>query len=160
WRRAVRLEVPPSLERPHRPWRDRNDLWLHHQPAPPYAILVAKRFDADQFLARGNFATDDPIERTTCKNLLHTFRGHPRDMDMMGRLPLLFGGLHPFSDPFPQVLHGVAADAKLDQMERHAGFNANTVTMIDLRYRSSHRPVKRGTANTGGSIGGGSRWRG
>jgi len=35
----------------------------------------------------------------------------------MGRLALLFGGLHPFGDPFLQVLHGIAADAKLDQDE-------------------------------------------
>ena len=110
--------------RPHRTWRHRNHLRLHHQAAPPDAVPVAKRFDCDQLFARSDFATDDPIERAAGEHLLDALGRHPGDMDMMGRLALLFGSLHPFGNPLLQVLDGIATDAKLDQMKRHFDVSA------------------------------------
>ena len=52
---------------------------------------------------------------------------------MMGGLAFLFGSLDALSNPLPEVLDGVAADAKLDQMKRH----------VAIRYPRDQGLVKR-----------------
>jgi hypothetical protein len=37
----------------------------------------------------------------------------------MGRLAFAFGDLDAIGDPALEILHGIGADGKLDQMERH-----------------------------------------
>lgn len=49
---------------------------------------------------------------------------------MMGRLAFLFGSLDPFGNPPPEILHGIAADAKFDQMKRHVLMSAPTLMRL------------------------------
>src|SRR6185437_981418 len=74
-RRAVG-EVPPALERPHRPRRHGDHLGLHHDPATSDAVLVAERLDADDLLTGRDFTPDHPVQRSARKDLFHSFRYH------------------------------------------------------------------------------------
>src|ERR1700722_6379677 len=47
WRGIFR-EIAPALEGPHRPRRDWDDFGLHHQPAAPDTVAIAKRLHRDE----------------------------------------------------------------------------------------------------------------
>src|SRR6185295_15087696 len=87
--------------------------------ASPDAVAIAKRLDRNDFFPRGDLAADHPIQRTAGEDFFIALRRHPRDVDMVTRQAFLLRRLHAFGDPALELLHGVAADGKFDQMERH-----------------------------------------
>src|SRR5262249_370694 len=111
-----RLQIPPTLKRPERPWLGQDQFRLEHQPTAADAVLVPERPHIDEALAAQNLATDHPIERAAVSQLTGALGRHPGDVPMLERqlAPLLLVEL--FANPAAQILYAVAADAELDQV--------------------------------------------
>jgi hypothetical protein len=92
---------------------------LHHQPTPANTIPIAEGFDRDEFLAGRDFTPDDPIKRASRQEVLDALRRHSRDVNVVGREAFFPGGLDALGNPALEFLHGLAANAKLDEMKRH-----------------------------------------
>src|SRR5258707_830709 len=81
-RHGVLGKIAPALERAHRPRRPHDYFWLHHQPAPSDAVLVAERLDRDDLFPCRDFAADHPIERAAGEDFRVALRRHAGDVDM------------------------------------------------------------------------------
>src|SRR6516164_986245 len=118
-RRGIGGKVSPPLERAHRPRRHGDHLRLHNKSAATDPVLVAERFDANDLLAGGDFATNHPIERATGEDFVNPLWRHPGDVDVTLRKTLFLCGLHALGDPALQLFDGIAANGELDQVKRH-----------------------------------------
>src|SRR5262249_7415618 len=119
WRRR-RIEIPPALEGPVRHEARRHQSGLVDDGAAGQAVLVGARPQIEDPLAHAHIALDDPVERTAVEHLVAALRHHAGRMEEFRLLPrlALFGEL--LHLPVAQIVDGVAADAELDQMQRHA----------------------------------------
>src|SRR5436190_5054433 len=98
-RGGIRLEVAPALERPHRPWRHREHLGLHHNAAATDTVLVAKLLERNDLFPRGDLASDHPIKRAAGEDFILALGRHPRDVDMPLGQALFLGRRHSFGNP-------------------------------------------------------------
>src|SRR3979411_2199587 len=118
-RRVLGLQIAPALEGAERARLHQMNLAIHYQPAAPAAVLVGERADREQPLAAEDFALDDPEQRAAVGEFIGALRHHPGGGDVLGLLALFLLFLPPRLDPVLEVLDRVAADAELEQMERH-----------------------------------------
>ncbi len=117
--RALRVEITPALERPHRTRRYSDQLGLHHQTASTDAVLVAEWLDGKNFLARCDLALDDPVNRSAVEKFCVALRRHARHVNMARPQPLRLGLARALRDPTFEILDGCRADAELDEVKRH-----------------------------------------
>src|SRR6516165_11900737 len=118
-----RLEIAPALERA--PWArlDQYHLGAEHHSAAANALLVHERADGPDGLATHDLAADHPIERAAVGELGRPLGNHPGRVQVLARLAPLLTLFEPHADPVLEVLDRVAADAKLDEMQRHGGLS-------------------------------------
>src|SRR5581483_6228742 len=82
---------------------------LHHRP------------EVEKPLPHRDLALDHPIERAAVQQLVLPLRRHARNMHQLrGLHPPLLLFAQPLGLPVREVFDGVAADAELDEMQRHA----------------------------------------
>src|SRR5688572_30761277 len=140
-RRVLDLKIAPALERPPRARLDQDDLGLKHQPAAADALPVHERTYRQQPLPAQHLAADHPVERPTARQRLGLLGNHARGVDVLGLLAA--GAPTLLDDPIFEVLHRVAADAKLDEMKHHA------CSICHVQWGGNQRRARTGAADAG-----------
>src|SRR6516165_1068944 len=118
-RRFLRSEIPPALKRPPGPRLDQHELGLEHQITPTDSRLVNERAHIDEPLAAKNPTTDHPVKRAALAQLVGTLWHHARAMHVLARQSAPLARFEACANPLSEVFDRIAANAKLDEMERH-----------------------------------------
>ena len=90
--------------------------------ATAHSLLVDEWANVEDALAAHDLTADHPIERAAVAQLVRAFGRHARAMHVLARESAFPALLKLLPDPILEILDGVAADAKLDEMQSHAGY--------------------------------------
>src|SRR6185437_1163922 len=110
----------PALERRARARLDQLHFAVEHDLAAANAVLAGHRTDIEDLLAAGDLTLDHPEQRAAVGELLGALGQHARRVDALRLLAAPLPLLQLQLDPVLEVGDGVAADAELDEMERHS----------------------------------------
>src|SRR5262249_7984447 len=90
-----------------------------HQITPTDSHLVNERAHIDEPLAAKNPTTDHPVKRAALAQLAGTLWHHARAMHVLARQSAPLARFEACANPLSEVFDRIAANAKLDEMERH-----------------------------------------
>src|SRR5882724_6349241 len=137
WRICGR-KIAPALERSLASRLHRYQFRGEPDRAEAAAFLVVARLQRHNRLTHADLALDHPIERSTGDNLVAPLRHHPGEVMEPRRLALAPHLRQPAALPLPKIGDAVAADAELDQMQRHRAqtFNSSSKSSAPSSTRS------------------------
>src|SRR5262245_26019525 len=87
--------------------------------ATAHSLPVHEWTNVEDALAAHDLAADHPVEGASVAQLVRTFGHHARAVHVLARESALSALLKLLPDPILEILDGVAADAKLDEMQSH-----------------------------------------
>src|SRR5262249_50249816 len=121
-RGVVARKIAPALERAPRARLDQHELRLQHEMAATHALLVDKRTHVANTLPAHDLTADHPKERAAVAQLVGALGHHARPVHVIARKAASLARPELLADPVLEVAHGVATDAKLDEMQGHGGY--------------------------------------
>ena len=98
----------------------RHQLGVEYDATARYAVILDVKPEINDALAHQDDALDHPIERSAVEHLLATARRLQSAMAVLRRLAGALEALQLLCLPVFELLHRVAADAQLDEMDGHS----------------------------------------